>query len=273
MELDPYKVLEVPYDADLKTIRESFKRLVLKNHPDRGGNPTIFNIIKNAYSYLYKYKMQQAEQLKKEQRNFNKYTQDRNFQSEELDRQFQKLKINPKEKIDSNKFNKLFEIHKVEDADDRGYEYTRGGAREEVDELMKKYSNKKAQKMEIEVYEEPEPVELVDDNYKKIGVKHVKDFSKSHGRGTSYTDFQRAYTEYDTTNMKNVRQKEYKSVEEYKNARSNQKFEMTEQERIKMEMKKQEEIAMEEKRRYYASRQDEIIEKKFKNLQNFLTLN
>lgn len=272
MELDPYKVLQVSYDADLKTIRESFKQLVLKNHPDRGGNPAIFNIIKNAYSYLYKYKMQQAEQLKKEQRTFNKYTQQRNFQTETLDREFQKLKIDPKDKtLDPKKFNKLFDMHKIEDADDRGYEYTREQRREEAEELLKKYSKNKAQKMEIEVYEEPEPTELVDDNYKKIGIKHVKDFSKSHGKGSSYTDFQKAYTEYDTTNMKNVRTREYKDVEAYKNERANQRFDMTEQERIKMEMKKQEEIAMEEKRRFYAAQQDKLVEKKFKSMQNYLT--
>lgn len=272
MELDPYKVLEVSYDADLKTIRESFKRLVLKNHPDRGGNPNIFNIIKNAYSYLYKYKMQQAEQLKNEQRNFNKYTQDRNFQSKELDREFQKLKINPKDKtLDPKKFNKLFNMHKIEDADDRGYNYIRDNNREDPDELLKKYSNKKVQKMEIEVYEEPEPIELVNDNYKKIGIKHIKDFSKSHSRGTSYTDFQRAYTEYDTSKMKNVRQQEYKNIEEYKSIRTNQRFNITEQEKIKMEIKKQEEIAMEEKRRFYASQQDKLTESKFKTLQNYLT--
>ena len=272
MELDPYKVLEVPYDADLKTIRESFKKLVLRNHPDRGGNPTIFNIIKNAYSYLYKYKMEQVEQLKKEQRSFNKYTQQRNFQTEELDREFGKLKINPNDKtLSHDKFNKLFEMHKVEDADDRGYDYVRDNKREDAEDLLKKYSKKKVQKMEIEVYEEPEPTELVDDNYKKIGIKHVKDFSKNHGRGTGYTDFQKAYTEYDSSTMKNYRKKEYKSIDDYKNARANQNFTMTELEKRKMQIKQQEELAMEEKRRYYASQQDKIIEKKFKSFQNYLT--
>lgn len=272
MELDPYKVLEVPYDADLKTIRENFKRLVLKNHPDRGGNPTIFGIIKNAYSYLYKYKIEQKEQLKKEQRNFNKYTHQRNFQTEELDREFQKIKINPNDKkIDNKKFNRIFDLHKIEDADDRGYSYERDNKREEPEELLKKYSNKKVKKMEVAVYEEPEPTELLDDNYKRIGLKHVKDFSKSHGRGESYTDFQRAYTEYDTQNMKNIRNKEYKDVEQYKQERNNQNFTMTESDRRKMEIKKREELTMEEKRRYYAKQQDKIAEKKFKSLQNYIS--
>ncbi len=54
IELDPYEILEVDYDASLTTIREAFKKLVLKHHPDRGGNPQHFHIIKGAYSYIFK---------------------------------------------------------------------------------------------------------------------------------------------------------------------------------------------------------------------------
>ena len=61
--MDPYKVLGVPYDADIQQIREQFKKLVLKAHPDRGGNQKVFQLIKNAYSYLYKYKTNEAKQL------------------------------------------------------------------------------------------------------------------------------------------------------------------------------------------------------------------
>lgn len=268
MELDPYKVLEVSYDADLNTIRASFKRLVLINHPDRGGNASIFNIIKQAYGYLYKYKIEQKNQLEKEQRNFDKYTHNRNYQTEELTKDFKQMKINPNKKLDSNKFNKLFEMHKISDADDRGYEYNRDNNRVDPEELLKKYSKQKVEKMEIEIYEEPEPIELVDDNYKKIGIRHVKDFSKNHGRGSSYTDFQKAYTEYDVSNMKNIRKEEYKSIDEYQQIRNNQNFKMSDADLTKSHMKKQEEIAMEEQRRFYARQQDKIIQKKFNSLKN-----
>lgn len=267
MEIDPYKVLGVSYDANLQEIREQFKKLVLQHHPDRGGNPSIFNIIKNAYSYLYKYKIDQKKQLEMEQRNFDKYTSQRNFQTEELDRSLQKLKINPNEKnLDMNKFNQIFESHKIDDADDRGYGFNRGGKREEAEELLKKYENKKTQKMEIEVYEEPEPVELLNDNYKRLGQKYVKDFSNEN----KYTDLQKAYTEYDTTNMKNVRTKNYKSIEEYEKERNNQKFTITEEEMRKMKIKEKEELAMEEKRRYYMNEHDKKIEKQFNTLSRYI---
>jgi len=275
MELDPYKVLEVPYDANLSVIRSHFKKLVLKHHPDRGGNPTIFNIIKNAYSYLYKYKIAEQEQLKNEQRNFDKYTSQRNFQTEELDRKFENLKINVNDKnLDINKFNTLFEQHKLEDADSRGYNFKRGGSREDAEELIKKYSNKKNKKMEIQVYHDPEPIELTTDNYKRLGQKYVDDFSQNtNNKNTHYSDLQKAYTEYDTTNMKNIRTKNYKSLDEYQNVRKNQDFNISPEEKARLHMKKQQELAMEEKRRYYHNEENKKIEKQFNSLSRYLTFN
>lgn len=274
MELDPYKVLGISYDADLKQIRDNFKKLVLINHPDRGGNARNFEIIKNAYSYLYKYKIDQQKQLQKEQRTFDKYTNSRNFQTESLDREFSKMKINPNDKnLDKNKFNKLFELHKISDADDRGYQSKRSNKRLDYDEIQRRNENKKQEKLEIQVYEEPEPIELTTDNYKRLGVKYVKDFSQNVGKqGSNYCDFQKAYTEFDTQNMTNHREKNYKSVDDYKRQRANQNFSISPEQALKIKVKKKQELAMEEKRRFYVSRQDKKIEKKFKSFQNYIQM-
>ena len=61
IELDPYEILQVNYDASLNEIREAFKKLVLIHHPDRGGNPRSFQIIKGSYSYIY-------QELKKQEK-------------------------------------------------------------------------------------------------------------------------------------------------------------------------------------------------------------
>ena len=274
MELDPYKVLGISYDANLKQIRDNFKKLVLINHPDRGGNARNFEIIKDAYSYLYKYKINQQKQLDKEQRTFDKYTNSRNFQTESLDREFSKMQINPNDKnIDKEKFNKLFELHKISDADDRGYESKRSNERLDWDEIQRRNKKKKKEKLQIQVYEEPEPIELTTENYKRLGVKHVKDFSQNVGKhGSNYCDFQKAYTEFDTQNMTNYREKNYKSVDDYKRQRANQNFSISPEQALKMKVKKKQELAMEERRRFYVSRQDKKIEKKFKSFQNYLQL-
>ena len=102
-----------------KLIRAKFKKLVLKAHPDRGGNPKVFHIIKNAYSYLYKYKMNEKKQLDTEKRTIKQLKNTRKRQSKKLKNDFDKiqhkaLKINPNDKsFDNRTFNKLFDQFKI----------------------------------------------------------------------------------------------------------------------------------------------------------------
>jgi curved DNA-binding protein CbpA len=49
---DPYKVLSVPSDAPPEAIKKSYRKLALKHHPDRGGDPVVFSKISNAYEIL-----------------------------------------------------------------------------------------------------------------------------------------------------------------------------------------------------------------------------
>ena len=172
-----------------------------------------------------------------------------------------------------NKFNKLFELHKISDADDRGYQSKRSNKRLDYDEIQRRNENKKQEKLEIQVYEEPEPIELTTDNYKRLGVKYVKDFSQNVGKqGSNYCDFQKAYTEFDTQNMTNHREKNYKSVDDYKRQRANQNFSISPEQALKIKVKKKQELAMEEKRRFYVSKKDKKIEKKFKSFQNYIQM-
>ena len=106
-------------------------------------------------------------------------------------------------------------MHKIADADDRGYQSKRSKERLDFDEIQRRNQNKIKEKLQIQVYEEPEPIELTTENYKKLGLKYVKDFSQNIGKnGSAYSDFQQAYTEFDTQNMTNYREKNYKSVED-----------------------------------------------------------
>jgi len=61
-------------------------------------------------------------------------------------------------------------------------------------------------------------------------------------------------------------------IDDYKRQRENQNFSISPEQALKMEVKKKQELAMEEKRRFYVSRQDKKIEKKFKSFQNHLTM-
>ena len=282
MELDPYRILGVPYSANLKEIKEKFKKLVLKVHPDRGGNPKTFQIVKNAYKYLYEHKMKQIKQLEKERVTMEMLKEERRKQKKQLKRDFgniqnvQKLSTNGKN-FDKQKFNKLFNMFKTTDADDRGYEVEKSSQdRMDASDIVKKYGKQKS--MQIAIIEEPEPIELSKQNYKQLGLKHVDDFSKKHSGGQGFTDLQKAYTQRDNleTSMGNVRQQTHlgrdvdTQLSRMRNERGNIKYQMNEEEQMKYNLRMKEEEAMEKQRQYRFYQQTMQSEKQFKRMQNYI---
>lgn len=49
---DLYKVLEVEPTADQGAIKSKYRKLSIKHHPDKGGDPKVFNEIRDAYEVL-----------------------------------------------------------------------------------------------------------------------------------------------------------------------------------------------------------------------------
>jgi len=49
---DLYKVLELEEGADVAAIKSKYRRLSVKNHPDKGGDVKVFNTIRDAYEIL-----------------------------------------------------------------------------------------------------------------------------------------------------------------------------------------------------------------------------
>eukprot|EP00440_Ansanella_granifera_P004872 gb/GFBE01005283.1/.p1 GENE.gb/GFBE01005283.1/~~gb/GFBE01005283.1/.p1 ORF type:complete len:578 (+),score=181.92 gb/GFBE01005283.1/:1-1734(+) len=49
---DLYKVLDVPEDVEQSAIKSKYRRLSVQHHPDKGGDPKVFNEIREAYEVL-----------------------------------------------------------------------------------------------------------------------------------------------------------------------------------------------------------------------------
>ena len=49
---DYYKILDVPKNASIETIKKQYKKMALKHHPDRGGDSEMFKKISEAYQIL-----------------------------------------------------------------------------------------------------------------------------------------------------------------------------------------------------------------------------
>ena len=50
--MDPYKVLNIPRDANEDEIKKAYRKLALEHHPDKGGDENRFKQINEAYSML-----------------------------------------------------------------------------------------------------------------------------------------------------------------------------------------------------------------------------
>lgn len=49
---DPFRTLDLPYDAGPEDVRLAFRRLARRTHPDRGGSARAFHDVRVAYSAL-----------------------------------------------------------------------------------------------------------------------------------------------------------------------------------------------------------------------------
>jgi len=266
---DPYKILHVNYTDDLTIIRNAFKKQALIHHPDRGGNKHIFDLCTRAYRDIYKFKQHKQKQLSKENRSIGEMKQARSesYSNVNLDKRQQK-------DLERN-FNRIFDNVRVETPNDIGYGHTmaesKGLSRSENPELDGKEGSYASR--QLVVFEEPQPLSTLKDNYELLGEEKVKDFSKSHSGGsTQYTDYMVAHSEQDSINtMKNVRDTSYKTIEELKHARGNIRFEMSPQAQQKYNMKMQREKEIEEKRQMLFYKHKEDVSKKFNSIHNYLT--
>jgi len=51
-KIDPLKVLGLPKNYTAEMLKESYKRLALKAHPDKGGSEYLFKLLTECYKYL-----------------------------------------------------------------------------------------------------------------------------------------------------------------------------------------------------------------------------
>lgn len=51
-KINYYEILEINKQASLEEIKKSYKKLAIKHHPDKGGDPDYFNNISEAYQVL-----------------------------------------------------------------------------------------------------------------------------------------------------------------------------------------------------------------------------
>ncbi len=245
--MDPYKVLGVPYDSTLLQIRAQFKKKVLRFHPDKPtGDAIKFQKLKEAYTYLYRYKKAQEKIDKK--RNFVEYLKDRNTdinQEEHYD-------IDPTH-MNYAMFNKAFDKT-----------HTKGVYHEGRENFLKKKTPKK--KMQIAIVKEPKS--LQSGNFIELGVEAIDDYSTyvcpKNKKQVPCSDIKHAFQNKHIIegNMKNTRQDSFLS-RDTAIERAEPATKMSEKDKLWYMMNKKMEIAKEEKRRFLMERQNRMSERQF----------
>lgn len=216
MGLNPYDVLGVPHGSSRSVVRNAYKKMIIQTHPDKmKGDATYFMLVHKAYAEvenMYKVECSDAPTEKQVYQNGDIKPIKTNF--------------NKNDKFSNNKFNKFFSEHKIGDLDpfSRGYDKyiaERVNHQEEIDTMKTKQITRK--KKEMVVYKEPEAInELYTQSYGLLGRDRVNDYSCGIG-----TDYMKAYSDPDE--LKDTTKK-YRNLEQIINERSEQTFEITEEE-------------------------------------------
>lgn len=240
-ELDPYKVFKVQRNFDVDVVKAKYKRLCLKIHPDRNpGRDTtkLFQAISFCYQrlledYVARLSNKPHIDLKKASNNYLK-EQSRAVRTTDG-------------KFDVGKFNSLFSSHRLDDANDVGYE-----------EWMKNTTAQNAAEEErkraaVQLYR-PQHMHTMDPNQAyELGTTSVQDFSRPvcmdslgrRQRGLPYTDYRVAHTTTRLVEEENVEFKEYKNVQELEVERANVSYSMTAAEEARELREKKREAARE----------------------------
>ena len=260
MELDPYKELEIDYNANFLEIRKQYKKLALRHHPDRGGNRLKFERLKSAYKYLYNANLEMKRLQERQSKKPSDFLFERKgtFLTNEIEKNVVSKIYNKKTKrFDNKKFNALYDQTRIKDVNDDGYG---DGSNFDPD----KHKN-----LQIQIVKEPEPINT-DNGFKKIGEDSIRDFGqKKINAKVNYTDYNKAFVSEDITTNYNNR-KNYKNVNELKNDRSKISYKMSEKDKRKYELKKIEEQKMEKLRLHRDHLLKQQEQKSMRRLQNYL---
>lgn len=291
--MDPYEILELPRDFTLEQLKEHYKHIALKVHPDKGGSEYLFKLVTTAYKKLLqefdaKRPDKPFHQLRKECRSHNEMHTSQKQAKQSTTSSSSAFASGSSFNID--RFNQVFDENRIDDETDVGYGTWMAksmGNREEVSipNVLGKFTqdgfNKCFDSQSVTTskrlirYKEPEPVQISkkDIGYAELGVTKIGDFSGDNmdKKSLHYMDYRLAHTTNMLVDQKSVKQREtFKTIEDVQRDRTNVTYEMTPQEKKQYEKKREKERRHEERRALAQSEKDKLISKQFEKLNKLM---
>ena len=262
LNMDPYKILDIPKSSTFIQSRNAFKRLARVYHPDKfNGNDTQFKLITKAFLML-------VEKFKKEESD-KQFVQLKEESNRNLKTQLNESKRNTQMKnmegrnFNNKLFNKVYQDNKLYSPTDEGYNDWINDNKYETDKINKTlnsydknnfnniFNNIKKNKNtnEIQKYSQPQALSSVNNNScHTLGQGNIDDFSSSIDitkKTVQFTDYKKAHTDTTLIDIDSINHTEYNNLEELERERSQKLFlSKDENERILMDemLEKQREV-------------------------------
>tara|TARA_Y100000389_G_scaffold44041_1_gene38769 strand:- start:94 stop:1017 length:924 start_codon:yes stop_codon:yes gene_type:complete len=256
VDYDAYKIFDLPREFSWDQLKNAYKKLAMKTHPDKGGDKRIFDYITKKF-----YELGEDYKLRIDNKNYNELKEGyNNYQDNNNDKKYN-------DKFDdelsfNERLNKHFDSVKLYDEDtDFGYGNTMHESTSLRDDIKiknvfntTKVNNKsfnevfdnsvKLTSKQIIKHTDPVPMILAKNlAYSEIGAGKNDDYSSSveKTKNLAYTDYNKAHTMnrlIDSNELNNIQK--FKNVKDYKKYSDNKiKKGLTEKELKQLEKKKQ----------------------------------
>ena len=280
---NPYKILEIGKEYTPESLKEKYKEMAMKHHPDRGGDTEVFQEITKSYIYLlkkYKENMpdKQIFDMKNEFEEFTKQ-QENNNNILMKDRNF-----------NLNNFNNIFDQNFTTSS--KGYgDFMKNGDTTQKKEATNSYifsdkfnlsifnkifntTSKKMKKDTVAIYKEPETVFQSNNGFSEInGDDELEDYTSgfTFDKKMHYTDCKKAYTAPE--DMSNIDLETFNSLDDLEKHRSKISYNMSDDDTQKYNKYLELQQIKELQRQKKVERNDLNILKKYKKFHNIMIEN
>ncbi len=271
LTIDPYEIFQLEPDCSLEDVKQRYKKLVIKYHPDKSGydSKEEYRAIQKSYALLLSIKEDEAKISGLLTQTKESKESERKNLDEDLERVNYQFEPASGNNFNRTRFNQMFEQNRFVDETDKGYndwlkddsnfasEQPKIASKEKFNEAFNEYIQRQASTKQIIEYIDPETLISTTAGYEELG-NDYSDFT-NHGK---YTDLKKAYSE-STLHPGAVKSRDnYKNIDELKAARSGSMV-LTDQEREYLNKKQQNEEQYEMNRQNKMRNRDSAIEQHY----------
>ena len=268
--VNPFVVLGLNIDSDNDELKDHYRKLSLKFHPDKGGDVDKFNIIKECYKYLRDIIADNTIDESRFDTKVKKQEYNPNVDGgTAIDTRFDGKAMEFKNKNTVEKFNTMFKEYNEEvfDPNKDGYGEIMTDTQRNTSYDANEFANQSIdtelmQERQIIMYKEPESFFETSLGGSVLGQGKIDDFSVQldnlHG-----CDYKKAHmTENEMLRPEDIAfQENRNTLQQYTSKRSSQKFDLTPEEIERYRQKRADEEASERERKLQLRQQDEMMQR------------